>query len=108
MGWIRVGAALRDVVGTKGALLVSLVGPILLEKDGDRQSRGELATEFTGGVAKGMVVGVHEVTGLERGCRLAVGVGVPLPAILFLFMGLSGFLPALVDLQKSGCGFEGD
>jgi hypothetical protein len=88
-------------------LLISLVGPVLLGNDvGTVSSRGELATEFTGGVAKVMVVGVHEVTGLERVCRLAVGVGVLLPAILFLFMGLSGFLPAFVDLQKSGCGFK--
>jgi hypothetical protein len=57
-------------------------------------------------VAEGMEVGVRQNTWLERGCKPAFGVGVLLTAILFLFMGLSSFLPAFVELKKSGGGFR--
>jgi hypothetical protein len=45
-----------------------------------------------------MELGIHEVTGLERGGRPAFEVGVLLTAILFLFVGLSSFLPAFMEL----------
>jgi hypothetical protein len=72
--WIM--GELRDVVGTKelcgcvsGGELIAR-GILLLENEvGTISSRGEL--ELTGGVAKGMEVGIHEVNGLERGCTPA-------------------------------------